>query len=343
MQTRITQLLDIQYPIVLPGMSWIADANLVAAVCNAGGLGILATGTLSPAQTKHAIAEIRSLTDKPFGVGCTLLMPGALENAQQAIAEKVPVINFSLGKGDWLVEQCHQYGGKVIATVTTIKHALAAQKAGVDALMVTGHEAAAHGGDVTSLVLVPAIAKVVDLPLIATGGFATGNGLLAALALGADAVAMGTRLATSQESPMHHNIKQAVIEKTQEQTIYSPNFDGIPARYMHTPLAVKLNKKPMNFLLAAVHALRSAKLVDQPLHKIFLGLFLAPKKVKLLAYFGAALPKLKSATVAGDLDNGMQFVGQSQGLIDSQEKVEVIIKTTVADAKKQLNKINSLF
>src|SRR5690554_4036417 len=145
MKTRITELLNIQYPILLPGMSWISTPELVAAVSNAGGLGILASGPLSPEETKAAIQKIRELTDKPFGIGVTLLKPGAKENAEVALDEKVPVINFSLGKGDWIVKRAHEYGGKVIATVVSEKHALSAQKIGADALLVTGHEAAAHG------------------------------------------------------------------------------------------------------------------------------------------------------------------------------------------------------
>ena len=176
MKTRITTLFKIKYPILLPGMSWISTPELVAAVCNAGGLGILATGPLSAEETRSAIRKIRSLTDKPFGAGATLLMPGARENAEVMLEEKVPVINFSLGKGDWIIKRAHGYGGKVIATVVTERHALAAEKQGADALQVTGHEAAAHGGMVTSLVLIPAILNLVKIPVIATGGFADGPG-----------------------------------------------------------------------------------------------------------------------------------------------------------------------
>jgi enoyl-[acyl-carrier protein] reductase II len=138
LQTRVTKLLQIQHPIVLPGMSWISKPQLVAAVSNAGGLGILATGPLTAKETAEAIREIRRLTDKPFGIGCTLMMPGAKENATVALEEEVPVINYSLGKGDWLAERAHGYGGKVVATVTSAKHALSAKESGADALLVTG-------------------------------------------------------------------------------------------------------------------------------------------------------------------------------------------------------------
>ena len=171
MKTSITELLGIEHPILLPGMSWISTPELVAAVSNAGGLGILATGPLNKEQTREAIRKVRTLTDNPFGIGATLMMPGATDNAKVALEEKVPVINFSLGKGDWIVKAAHEYGGKVIATVVSEKHAKSAEKIGADALLVTGHEAAAHGGDVTSLVLVPAISSKVNIPVIATGGF----------------------------------------------------------------------------------------------------------------------------------------------------------------------------
>lgn len=337
MQTRLTELLNIQYPIVLPGMSWISTPELVAAVSNAGGLGILALGPLSPEETRQSIEKIRSLTDKPFGVGCTLLMPGAAENAEVALELKVPVINFSLGKGDWLIERCHAYGGKVIATVTTAKHAKAAQAQGADAIMATGHEAAAHGGEVTSLVLVPALVDAVDIPVIACGGFADGRGLLAALALGADGVAMGSRFATCKESPVHTRTKQAVINKDQHDTIYSKNFDGIPARYMLTPTSRRLNKKPMNFFTAAWRAMLIAHQLHISLLKVLAGVIVQPTKIRLLACFGAATPRLKAATENGDLIKGMQFIGQSQGLIHDSPTVALLIQRIIEEAKNRQN------
>jgi len=325
-KTAITELLGIEMPILLPGMSWISTPELVAAVSNAGGLGILASGPLTPDETRSAIAEIRQLTDKPFGIGVTLLMPGSGENADVAIEEKVPVINFSLGKGDKLIERAHAYGAKVIATVVTEKHALSAQKSGADALLVTGHEAAAHGGEVTSLVLVPAISQAVDIPVIATGGFADGRGLLAAFSLGAEGVAMGSRLATSSNSPLHQNMKDAVVNKSEQETIYSNNFDGINARVMRTPEAIKATRKPMNFIVACIEAMKAAAMVKQPIWKIMLGMLARMNDVKLLAYFGAAVPRLKAATVDGDYNKGVQFIGQTQGLIKDQPSVEQIFE-----------------
>jgi enoyl-[acyl-carrier protein] reductase II len=333
MKTAITELLGIKYPIILPGMSWISVPELVAAVSNAGGLGILATGPLSKQQTRDAIARIRELTDKPFGIGVTLMMPGAKQNAEVALEEQVPVINFSLGKGDWIVKAAHQYGGKVIATVVTEKHALAAQKSGVDALLVTGHEAAAHGGEVTSLCLVPAIADLVSIPVIAAGGFSDGRGLAAALALGAEAVAMGSRFAVSSESPLHQTVKETVVEKRVADTIYSKNFDGLYARVMKTPMAEKVTKKPMNFFVAVAKSFKAAKMVDMPLWKLIAGLISQFDKIKLLSLFGAATEKLEAATIHGDLNKGVQFIGQSQGGIKDIESVAVIMERIITEAK----------
>jgi len=343
MRTRITELLGIEAPLILPGMSWISTPELVAAVANAGGLGILASGPLTSKETRTAIRRIRELTDKPFGIGVTLLMPGAKENAEVALEEKVPVINFSLGKGDWLVKRAHEYGGKVIATVVSEKHALSAQSIGADALMVTGHEAAAHGGNVTSLVLIPAIAAKVNIPLIATGGFADGRGLLAALSLGADAVAMGSRFATSSESPLHQNTKQAVIERSEQDTIYSNNFDGLWARVMKTPRSVKETRRPMNIIVAAWEATKAARMVKQPVWKILMGMLAMLDKVLLLAYFGASVPRLKAATIDGDLNKGVQFIGQTQGLIDDIVPVAEIVQRTLSEAEVLHNKQKDLW
>ncbi len=343
MKTPITELLGIEHPIVLPGMSWISTPELVAAVSNAGGLGILATGPLNKEETREAIAKIRSLTDKPFGIGATLMMPGAVDNAKVALEEKVPVINFSLGKGDWIVKAAHEYGGKVIATVVTEKHAKSAEKMGADALLVTGHEAAAHGGDVTSLVLIPAISSKVSIPVIATGGFADGRGLLAALALGADAIAMGSRFATSQESPLHQNTKDAVVERDENQTIYGNNFDGLYARVMKTPASVKAMKKPISFIKAALLSVKAAKIAKMPVATVLAGLVVQFDKIRLLSLFGAATEKIQAATVDGDLTTGVQFIGQTQGLIEDQPTVKEIVDRTIAQAQLRSQEIHQLF
>jgi len=156
--------------------------------------------------------------------------------------------------------------------------------------------------------------------------------LLAALALGAEAIAMGSRFATTQDSPLNETTKQAVVSKTEQDTIYSKNFDGIPARVMKTPRSVKETRRPMNFILACIEATKAARMVKQPIWKVLLGMLAMMDKVKLLAYFGASVPRLKAATIDGDLDKGVQFVGQTQGLIDDLPTVQQVVDRVLQQA-----------
>jgi enoyl-[acyl-carrier protein] reductase II len=333
--TRITKLLKCRYPVLLPGMSWISTPELVAAVCNAGGVGILATGPLNATETRESIRRIQQLTDKPFGIGATLLMPGAAENAKVAIEEQVPLVNVSLGKADWIADAVHGYGGHVLATVTNSKHADAALKSGADALMATGHEAAAHGGDVTSLVLIPSLAKnFPEVPLVAAGGFASGQGLAAALTLGADAVAMGSRLATTRDSPLAESMKAAIVQSSEADTLYGSNFDGIPARVLKSRKSQKLMSKRPWFPVVAYRAFQAARQMAIPLYKVIPGLLTQYHKMYAVAQFGAATTAIQAATVDGSVENGVQFVGQCQGLIDDIPTVNEMMERIMREAKE---------
>ncbi len=361
MKTKITELFGIQYPIILPGMSWISTPGLVAAVSNAGGIGYLATGPLSPEKTRQAIREIRSLTDKPFGVGATLLMPGAYQNALVAIEEKVPVLNISLGKGAELIKKVHAYGGKVISTVTTVEHALAAEKSGADALQVTGHEAAAHGSQIPTMVLVPAVADTVRIPVVAIGGIADGRGMAAALALGADGVGMGTRLSITQESPVHELAKKKQLQCGIEDTIYSNRFDALYCRVLKTPAAERAVRKGRNLPRGLLASFDIAKSLDLGWVKLATSILSgssrekskdssekttvpAPEKKKKsalskmlegpktalnLAHMAQAYVAIKKATEEGDLENGVYLSGQVQGIIHDIPTVAEVIHRTV--------------
>jgi len=334
-RTRITSLFGCKYPIILPGMSWISDPALVASVSNAGGVGILATGPLNAEETRNAIHEIRSQTDKPFGIGATLLMPGAKENAEVAIEEQVPIINVSLGKGDWIAERVHEYNGKVLATVTNAAHAQSAIDSGADALMLTGHEAAAHGGDVTSLVLVPSISKrFPEVPIVAAGGFADGRGLAAALTLGADAVAMGSRFAITKESALAHRMKEIISnpDSTESDTLYGSNFDGIPARVLKSDESLRLFTKPAPLPLVIYRAFNAARNMNIPLYKVIPGLITQWEKMYIIAQFGAATESIMKATVEGNHKEGVQFIGQSQGLIEDIPTVNELVQRIISEA-----------
>ncbi len=340
MKTRITEMLGIKYPIVLSGMSWISTPKMVAAVSNAGGLGILATGPLSKEQTREAIREVRKLTDKPFGANASLMFPGAAENAKVLLQEQVPVVNFALGKGDWIVKEAHKYGGKVFATVVNLKHAKRAQDFGTDAIIATGQEAAAHGEDVTSLVLIPHLAENLKAPVIAAGGFADGRGLAAALALGVEGVAMGTRLMMTKESPLHENYKNLAEEKEVYDTLFSKRFDGILCRVMKTDAAKKAMKKGLSWPAAFVNSRDIAKLINVPYFKLFLGVLASGySNAKQLAYMANAFKMMKLATEKGDQNVGVLPVGQVQGLIHDQPTVAELferIAQEVAQVQQRL-------
>lgn len=344
MKTRITELFGIKYPIVLSGMSWISVPKMVAAVSNAGGLGILATGPLDAEQTRKSIQEIRKLTDKPFGANATLLFPGATENAKALLEEKVPVINFALGKGDWIVKKAHEYGGKVVATVVNSRHAKRAQDYGVDAVIATGHEAAAHGDAITSLVLIPSLADTVNIPVIAAGGFADGRGLAAALALGADGIAMGSRFMTTKESPLHANFKKLSIEKDVYDTLYSDRFDGLPCRIMKTDAAERAVKKGLDLPAAFINSKDIAKQMHLPYLKLFVGVMASGwKMAKQLAYMANGFKAIRIATENGDTKDGVLPVGQVTGLIHDEPTVSEVIERIVAEAKKAQQGLSEKF
>ncbi len=342
MKTRITELFEIEYPIILSGMSWISVPNMVAAVSNAGGLGILATGPLNSEQTRGAIREIRQLTDKPFGANASLMLPGAVDNAKVLLEEKVPVINFALGKGDWLVNGAHKYGGKVVATVVNLHHARRAQDYGCDAIIATGNEAAAHGEDVTSLVLIPHLKDNLTIPVIAAGGFADGRSVAAALALGAEGVAMGTRLMTTKESPLHDHFKKLSIEKDVYDTLYSKRFDGIFCRVMKTDKAQKAMKKGLDLPAAFFNGQEIAKMLRMPFFKLMIGAMLSGwKTARQLAYFANAGKAFQLATEYGDLKRGLLPVGQVQGLIHDEPTVAELFERIVKEAKEAQAKLSA--
>ena len=336
MQTRITELLGIRYPILLSGMSFISEPKLVAAVSEAGGLGILATGPLNAEQTREAIREIRSLTDKPFGANSTLLFPGAVENAKVMLEEKVPVINFALGKGDWIAKAAHEYGGKVIATVVNPRHAKRAQDFGCDAVIATGHEAAAHGGDVTSLVLIPRLAELLDVPVIAAGGFGDGRGLAAALALGAEGIAMGSRLANTAESPVHDRTKDLTVDKDITDTVYTDRFDGMPARVMDTPGARKVMKQRVGLWSAFTNSFAIAKEMKISYPKLVVQTFQAGLRDTLtLIYLAKGFRGFRRSIVDGDCDLGVYPIGQVTGLIQDNPPVAQLFERIAAEARQR--------
>jgi enoyl-[acyl-carrier protein] reductase II len=342
MKTQITKLFGIKYPILLSGMSWISTPELVAAVANAGGLGILATGILKPEETRDYIDRTRKLTRNPFAANVTLYFPGAEQNAKVIIDKKVPVVNYALGKGDWICKAVHEYGGTVIATVTTLKHAQAAQRDGADALIVTGHEAAGHGGAITSLVLIPSIVDAVKIPVIAAGGFADGRGLATALLLGADGISMGTRFMNSIESPVNESQKALSNQLDVYSTVYTNKVDGLHARVMDSKGARRLIKRKLNPITATFLSRRIAGIVGLPWIKVAAGIMLmGPKKAMQMARMAEGFFAFKAGTMDGDNEKGVLPIGQITGIMHDTPTVKVIIERIVKEAKEAQKTLTS--
>jgi nitronate monooxygenase len=223
--TRFTETFGVRHPIAQGGMQWVGRAELVAAVANAGALGFLTALTQpSPEALVEEIARTRDLTDQPFGVNLTILPainPPPYDEYRQAIVESgVKIVETAGYNPAEHIPDLHARGVKIIHKCTSVKHALKAQRAGVDAISIDGFECAGHPGedDIPGLVLIPRAAQVIDIPMIASGGFGDGRGLVAALALGADGINMGTRFLATAEAPIHERIKQRLVEATELDT-----------------------------------------------------------------------------------------------------------------------------
>lgn len=346
LKTRMTQLFGIQHPVMLAGMNWITEPKLVSAVCNAGGLGILAIARCNPDETRESIRQVRDLTDKPFGINQILIGPGAKENIAVAIEEKVPIINYSLGK-PWFVNDVHAYGGKVVGTIAVAKHAAKAEQLGCDALIITGHEAAAHGAAATSMVLIPLVASMVKIPLIAAGGFCDGRGLAAALALGADGISMGSRFMVVKESMVHDNFKKLCMEATEQDTLYSNVFDGMDGRVLKTKEAEAMMKRGFPLIEAFRGALLVKKLMNLSFTK-FLGATVEMLRAEdghplwVLARQAVGNMKHLKALNEGDVEGGILFAGQCCGGITDNPTTKELIERVVAEAEKTIAKLNIL-
>lgn len=342
MRTAITDLFGVKYPILNAGMGKVAVPKMVAAVSNAGGLGNYGAGSNPPEVTRAAIREIRSLTDRPFAANVPLALPNGMENMKVLLEEKVPVINYSMGKGDWIVKGAHSYGGKVIASVSSVHLAQRAQAHGAHAVIATGHEAAGHAGDLPTFVLVPRLAEVLRIPIIAAGGIANGAGLAAVLALGADGVSMGTRFLTSQESPLHPNYKAKAVEAEISDTLFSDRFDGIPCRMLRSPGSERMVKGRLNVFQIFRDSFGIAKELNTPYLKLLWQvLSLGPAKIEIMMRMSQMLKMHVVTLTSGDLEKGMTGAGMSVGLVHDVPDVAVLIERIIGEARVAQNRLGA--
>ncbi len=247
MENRICQLLNIQYPIIQAGMIWCSGWELASAVSNAGGLGILGAGSMYPEVLDQQILKCKSATNKPFGVNLPMLYPDIEKHIETIIKHQIPVVITSAGNPKIWTKKLQEHGCKVIHVVSSLKFALKAQEAGVDAIVAEGFEAGGHNGrdETTTLCLIPNVAKHISIPLIAAGGIGTGKTMLAAMNLGADGVQIGSRFVTSFESSAHQLFKEAIIKANEGDTLLTLK-ELTPVRLLKNPFFEKIENAYQN-------------------------------------------------------------------------------------------------
>lgn len=343
LQTDFTRLFGVRLPIINAGMGWVSLPKMVAAVSNAGGLGILGAGVQPPSVVAEQIREIRALTDRPFGINCPLALPNAVDNAKLALTERVPVINYSMGRGDWIAEGAARYGGKTIASVNSVKLARSAQDRGADAVIATGFEAAGHAGEIGTFVLVPRLREVLDIPIIAAGGVTGGAALVGALALGASAVSLGTRFATAAESTWHENFKQAAIERDVQDTLISEKFGGSPNRLMRTAQAEKILGSQLNPFSVFLYSFKIAREMQVSYLKLAAETLRSGPKRAFDMMSMASMQRYNKLSFDGDVTKGTIHAGQSLGLIHDTPDVAEIMRRISSEAEETMARLNATF
>ena len=307
METKITKLLGIKYPIIQGGMAWVAEHNLAAAVSNAGGLGIIGAASAPAEIVREEIRKAKELTDKPFGVNVMLMNPNAEEVAKVVIEEGVKVVTTGAGNPAKFMEAWKEAGVKVIPVVASVAMAKLMERAGADAVVAEGTESGGHIGSATTMTLVPQVVDAVKIPVIAAGGIADGRGFAAAMMLGAEAVQMGTRFVVAKESIVHANYKEQVIKAKDIDSVITGTSTGHPVRQIRNKMT-----------------------------KEYLRLEKEGASLEELEYL--TLGALRKAVIDGDVVNGTLMAGQIAGLIDKEQTCQEMIEEIMMQAKALLNK-----
>lgn len=298
-KSRLCQLLNIEYPILQGGMAWVATAELAAAVSNAGGLGIIGAGHMPPDVLRAEIKKTKNLTANPFGVNIMLRSPFVDEVMQVVVDEKVPVVTTGAGNPGEYIASLKEIGSKVIPVVASVALAKRLERTGVDALIAEGMESGGHVGEVTTMTLVPQVVDAVTIPVIAAGGVGDARGVVAAFALGAQGVQIGTRFVASSECVVHPNYKEAVLKAKERSTVVTGISTGHPVR-------VIANKLTREFA-----RMEKSGATTEDLDRLGAG-------------------KLKIAARDGDVHYGSVMVGQVAGLVDSVKPVAEIMQDLIA-------------
>lgn len=301
MKTRVTELLGIEQPIIQGAMAWIADARLAAAVSNAGGLGIIACGSAPLSWVREQVELARTLTDKPFGVNIMLMNPEAPQLAELLAELRVPVITTGAGNPGNYIDRWKEAGAKVVPVVASSALAKRMERCGADAVIAEGCEAGGHIGELTTMALTPAVCDAVSIPVIAAGGVADGRGLVAAFALGAEAVQIGTRFLTAYECGIHEAYKQKVLAAKDSDTIVTGRDNGHPVRQLKNKFSRGIRKIEADTQVSADEV-------------------------------EAALAGSLHRAVEGDVDNGSLMSGQVACLIGDEKSAQEIVDDLMREA-----------
>ncbi len=310
--TKICDLLGIEYPIFQGGMAWVATGELAAAVSDGGGLGIIAAGQAPANWLQHEIHKLKKVTQKPFGVNVMLLSPYVEEIMEVIIKERVPVITTGAGNPGKYVPKLKEIGTKVIPVVASVALAKRLERAGVDALIAEGMESGGHVGEIGTLPLVPQVVDAVKIPVIAAGGIVDGRGLIAALSLGAVGVQMGTRFMCASECTIPLIVKQAILKAKDRDTVVTGYTTGHPVRCLDNRFTRELSRLEREGAAVA------------ELEKLGEG-------------------KLRLAMVDGDIANGSVMAGQIAGAVHRVEPAAEILRDVMDSAEAEWLKLSAYF
>lgn len=347
LHTPLCDLLGVQHPIVQTGMGWVAGPRLVAATANAGAFGILAAATMDLPQLRSAIAEVKSRTDRPFGVNLRADQPDAAERADLLIREGVRVASFALAPDPSLIARLKDGGVAVIPSVGARRHAEKVAALGVDAVLVQGGEGGGHTGPVPTTLLLPQVVDAVDIPVIAAGGFFDGRGLVAALAYGAAGIAMGTRFLLTADSTVPEDVKRIYLGKTVTDTVVTTKVDGRPHRVLRTAFIRGLESGGP--LSAFVRAVRSAatfhRLTGTPWRDMIRE-GIAMRRGHDLSWAQVLLAAnspmlLRAAMVDGNPQFGVMSSGQVVGVIEDLPTVAELVGRIIAEADATLARLSA--
>lgn len=309
MNTKITELLGIKYPIIQGGMAWVAESTLASAVSNAGGLGLIAGGSAPIDYLREQIRKTKAAVgDKPFGVNIMLMSPNAEDLAKLVIEEGVPVVTTGAGNPGKFMDAWKEAGIKVIPVIPSVALAKRMERAGADAVVAEGTESGGHIGENTTMCLVPQVVDALEIPVVAAGGIADGRGIAASMMLGAEGVQVGTRFLAAEECQIHPTYKELVVKAKDTDSIVTGRTTGHPCRNVKTKFAKRLASGE-----------KDGSLTPDEFEEITLG-------------------SLRKAVQDGNLDEGSFLCGAIAGMIKDVKPCKNIIEEMFSEAEKLLNK-----